>query len=143
MGNFKNGDKVRINAVNHSQHGVQGTVSRVFEDGETYLVDLETGRTSGYFEKELELVDPEREALIRLAETLDKARIQANAIDIYVIQSQNGGVYGQISQALTDVLEQIVGDEDGNGVWEAGKVYQNLLDGNTVREALTWWEGQK
>lgn len=84
----------------------------------------------------------EREALIILAEMLDKARIQANAIDLLVIQSQRG-VYGQIVLALHDVLEQIVGDTEDPSL-DADKVYVSIFaDGNTVRQALTWWEGLK
>lgn len=77
----------------------------------------------------------EKQALIILAEMLEKARQQANSVDNYVIHSQQG-VYGQISQALTDTLEQIIGDDDPNASWTAGKIYQSLLDGNTVRQAL-------
>jgi hypothetical protein len=78
----------------------------------------------------------DKQALIILAEMLEKARIQANSIDNYVISSGHGGVYGQVSQALKDTLEQIIGDDDLNAPWTAGKVYQSLLDGNTVRQAL-------
>ena len=143
MGNFNNGDKVRINAVNHPQHDVQGTVSRVFEDGETYLVDLETGRTSGFFEKELELVDPEREALIRLAETLDKARLQANASENYEVASQRG-IYGTIVLALMRTVEELVGNTEYTTQYAiANRVYDSILDGNSVREALAAVERDK
>jgi hypothetical protein len=78
----------------------------------------------------------DREALIELAETLDKARLQANAIDDLVIQSQRG-VYGTIALALHDTLEQIIGagkDDIFNA--SADRVYDSILDGNTVREAI-------
>jgi hypothetical protein len=143
MGNFKNGDKVRINAVNHSQHEVQGTVTQVFEDGETYLVDLETGRTSGFFEKELVLVDPDREALIRLAETLNTARLQANAIENYEVASQRG-IYGTIVLALGRTLEELVGNTEYTTQYAiSNRVYDSVLDGNSVREALAEWERNK
>ena len=132
---FNEGDRVVVTAVNHSQVGVQGNVSKVDLDRETYLVDLETGRTSGFFEKELEPVDEKAEALIRLAETLDTARLQANASDAYTIQSQNG-VYGQIAQALLDTLEVIFVDHVDDHNLFANLAYNSLLDGNTVREAL-------
>lgn len=137
---FSKGDKVVITTKNTTHEGVQGVVESSYEDN-TYIVELETGQRTGFFERELALVDPEREALIRLAETLDLARQQANAIDIYVIQSQRG-VYGQISQSLHDTLEQILDseNEDENNTWEAGKLYASLLDGNSVREALKKWK---
>lgn len=77
----------------------------------------------------------EREQLIELAETLDKARIQANAIDVYTIQSQMG-VYGDIARALTDTLEVIFdGKVDDENLF-ANLAYNAILDGNTVREAI-------
>lgn len=78
----------------------------------------------------------ERQALIILAEMLDKARIQANAIDEYAIQSQRG-VYGTIALALHRTLEEIIGagKEDIRTV-TANRVYDSILDGNTVRQAL-------
>ena len=95
-------------------------------------MDLETGRTSGFFEKELELVDPEKEALIRLAEKLDTARLQANAIAEAAPQR---GVYGIIHNALN----LITGDND-----TANDVYLSMMgDGNSVRQALAVVERNK
>lgn len=133
---FKTGDKVRVVVPAHSMNGEVGTVTRVYPDGQTFSVEFDNGRESGFFLRELELVDAEREALIELAETLDKARLQANAIDDLVIQSQRG-VYGTIALALHDTLEQIIGagkDDIFNAT--ADRVYDSILEGNTVREAL-------
>lgn len=69
----------------------------------------------------------DREALIILAEMLDKARHQANAIDVTAPQSY---VYGDIAETLKEVLALIT---DGP---VSAQVYDALLDGSTVREAL-------
>jgi hypothetical protein len=148
---FKAGDKVKI--VKNSHKGRMGEIVGIFSDQQTCRVRIDkdvdgssdflsAGIVVGYFFSELELLDAKCEALIELAETLDRARQQANAHPNYVIESGNG-VHGQISHSLHDVLEQIVGDEDGNGSWGAGRIYQSILDGNTVRQALDMWEGQK
>jgi len=73
------------------------------------------------------------EALIKLAETLDDARKQANASGVTLINSEyDGGVYGYTKQALIDTLEVIAGD-----AWKAGAVYDSIMeDGNSVRQAL-------
>lgn len=65
--------------------------------------------------------------LINLAETLNTARIEANAIEETAPQ---GEVYGDISQIMVEVLCMITGRN------EVGDIYDSLLDGNTVREAL-------
>jgi hypothetical protein len=143
---FKAGDKVKVIAKNSRQEGKLGTVETVHSDKQTLMVQMEQGNLSGFFVSELELVDLKREALIELAETLDRARQQANAISIPVIESQRG-VYGQIELALHDVVEQIVGED----IIEVATVYTSIVaGGNTVREALAqWrkamdqWEGQK
>jgi hypothetical protein len=143
---FKAGDKVKVIAKNSRQEGKLGTVETVHSDKQTLMVQMEEGNLSGFFVSELELVDLKREALIELAETLDRARQQANAISIPVIESQRG-VYGQIELALHDVVEQIVGED----IIEVATVYTSIVaGGNTVREALAqWrkamdqWEGQK
>ena len=71
----------------------------------------------------------DREALIILAEMLDKARIQANAIDAAAPQS---GVYGKIRVAFIDTLTLITEDYS-----VALDVYTSIMeDGNTVRQAL-------
>ncbi len=87
--NFKQGDKVKIISKGSYYVGATGTVVSEGVDG-AYRVQIEQpapkysgfdtmGIISGFFESEIELVDSEREALIELAETLDKARKQANA----------------------------------------------------------------
>lgn len=131
---FSTGDKVIITAENHSQVGVQGTVSEVYTDGDTYLVTLETGRVSGFFEKELELVDPEKEALIRLAETLDLARQQANAI-----KATEGDTYRTISEALSSTLDAYF-HRNGDGF----EAYNEIIrSGFSVREAIKYVEDNK
>lgn len=67
------------------------------------------------------------QALIILAEMLDKARLQANAIEVTASQSY---VYGDIAETLKEVLTLIT---DGP---VSAQVYDALLDGNTVRQAL-------
>ena len=133
---FKEDDRVRIAEDSaHSKAGELGTVSHVYAD-HAYRVKLDSGNESGFFHKELELVDEKREALIELAETLDKARLQANAIDELVIQSQRG-VYGTIALALHDTLGEIVGHGyDATRYAHSDRVYDSILDGNSVREAL-------
>jgi len=128
---FKKDDRVRITAKTHSKFGELGTVNHIYTDGGC-LVQLDTGNRSAFFKDEVELVDEKREALIELAETLDKARKQANAIEDYTIASEQEGVYGQIKLALLDTLEVITDD-----AWKAGRVYGSAMeDGNTIREAL-------
>lgn len=77
----------------------------------------------------------DKEALIELAETLDKARLQANPIDHPTISPQRG-VYGQIVLALTDTLEVIFEGQIDDANLFANRAYTSLLDGNTVREAI-------
>ncbi len=149
--NFKQGDKVKIISKGSYYVGATGTVVSEGVDG-AYRVQIEQpapkysgfdtmGIISGFFESEIELVDSEREALIELAETLDKARKQANASGNYVIESQRG-VYGQIALSLHDTLEEIVGaGKDAIFNASADRVYDSILDGNTVREALAAVKG--
>lgn len=68
--------------------------------------------------------------LIALAETLDAARIAANAIEAAAPQD---GVYGHTERALNATLELITGTAD-----RAAVVYQSILDGNTVAQGLAW-----
>lgn len=133
--NFNKGDHVKA-AVQYGKFaGKVGTVTQVYTDGETFAVKLDDGEEYAFFLSELEHVDAKREALIELAETLDKARLQANAIDEYTIAAQ-GGVYGYIVLALTDTLEAIFdGQVDDENLF-ANLTYNAILDGNTVREAL-------
>lgn len=135
---FNKGDRVRIDEDSaHSKAGELGTVSHVYDVNRTaYRVKLDSGNESAFFGTELWPVDEKREALIELAETLDKARLMANAIDELVIQSQRG-VYGQIALSLHDTLELIVGaGKEATFNAHADRVYDALIDGNTVREAL-------
>lgn len=74
-----------------------------------------------------EMDKEEKYELIELAEILDAARIRANAIESAAPQ---GGVYGHVSDALSETLTLIVGAHD------SGRVYAFLLDGLPVREAL-------
>lgn len=75
-----------------------------------------------------------RHELLTLATTLDKARLEANDHEATAPQT---GVYGDIVTALVDVLRLIVGSK---GV--ADQVYNSILDGNTVAEALRIAEGR-
>jgi hypothetical protein len=121
---FKNTDRVRIIAKNSMYTGTEGTIVNVYTDDKTFLVKLDTGNTSGFFVSELELSNP----LITLAETLDEARRQANAIP----ETESwAGVYGDIANTLIKVLSLIT-----DSVIDGRIVYDGLLDGNTVREAL-------
>lgn len=71
----------------------------------------------------------DKEALIILAEMLDKARIQANAIEATAPQD---GVYGRIVIAEVETLALVT------DAYVAQRVYADILkSGNTVREALT------
>jgi len=133
---FKQNDRVKVIASSYGHLGELGNVVNVGSDEETFLIHLDSGNTHGFFKAELELVDEKREALIELAETLDKARLQANAIDELVIQSQRG-VYGTIALSLHDTLEEIIGaGYEATRYAHADRVYDSILDGNTVREAL-------
>lgn len=69
-------------------------------------------------------------ALTDLATKLDGARIAANDIEETAPQS---GVYGDISDALRKTLALLL---DGDHV-RGEAVYEAILDGNTVTEALT------
>lgn len=126
---FKEGDRVRIDEDSaRSKAGELGTVTHVYDVNRTaYRVKLDSGNESGFFETELWPVDEKREALIELAETLDKARLQANAIN-----GCDGDIYRTISESLYGVLGIIVGEES-----EGFDTYQNMVaSGLSVREAL-------
>lgn len=75
-----------------------------------------------------------RHELLTLATTLDKARLEANDHEATAPQT---GVYGDIVTALIDVIRLIVGSK---GVAE--QVYEAILDGMTVAEALDLIERQ-
>jgi hypothetical protein len=140
---FNRGDLVTVLTKNSVYEGARGRVERS-QDDDTYLITLESGKISGFFERELEAVHGEKDALIRLAETLDLARKQAEAIDIYTIQ-HGLGVQGEIVVALKDTLEVIIDEthEGENNAWHAGRVFGYLIEGNSVREALKKWETEK
>lgn len=67
-------------------------------------------------------------ALIILAEMLNKARIQANAIEVTAPES---GVYGDIVKSLKRTLAILTGDAH-----TASRVYEALLDSSSIKEAL-------
>ncbi|UDL16726.1 hypothetical protein SEA_ATUIN_33 [Arthrobacter phage Atuin] len=69
-----------------------------------------------------------KDQLIALAESIDSARLAANAIALTAPQS---GVYGKLSDALLRTLAHITDDVD-----LSLSAYQAMLDGCTVREAL-------
>jgi ABC-type transporter Mla subunit MlaD len=66
-------------------------------------------------------------SLIDIAESINSARIIANANELTAPQR---GVYGDLSEALGRVLRLMTGDND-----RAKQMYQNILDGATVRQA--------
>lgn len=68
------------------------------------------------------------EAITTLASSLNIARIQANAIEEAAPQN---GVYGDVSTALKNTLFLLVPSRA-----RVDAVYQGLLDGATVPEAL-------
>lgn len=121
---FNIGDKVRV--IGTVDKGRVGEIIRVYSDS-THAVRFEDNTFAGFFASELVTFDAKREALIDLAETLDRARRQANAIEETADQF---GVYGDVCVALKEVLLLI----EGGYKTEA---YGHILDdGSTVREAL-------
>lgn len=66
--------------------------------------------------------------LIALAETIDTARRQANAIEATAPQI---GVYGKMATALVDTLTLVLGSYS-----VASNAYSLILDGDTVVEAI-------
>jgi hypothetical protein len=73
-------------------------------------------------------------ALIILAEMLNKARIQANAIEATAPQS---GVYGDIAKALQDTLAILT------DAYTASFIYEALLDASSVKEAIALVTGSE
>lgn len=53
------GDRVKILTVHTMHEGQSGKVVRVYEDKQTCLVRLDSGLTSGFFVRELEILPPE------------------------------------------------------------------------------------
>lgn len=124
---FKENDMVKVTAPLHSLYGESGKIILVFADKKSFVVKFDSGRESAFFINELELVDPKREALIKLAETLDSARKQANNLN-----GMDGTVYQSITTPLISVLDALVPFE--NVGYDA---YEFLIeDGLSVREAL-------
>lgn len=124
---FKKDDRVKVTMDRNQFNGQQGTVTLVYCDGTAFAVQFDDGGVFGYFEGELELVDAKREALIELAETLDKARLQANNIN-----GCEGTIYQQITIPLIGVLDALV-PVDAVGF----DAYEFIIeDGLSVREAL-------
>lgn len=73
------------------------------------------------------------QALIILAEMLDKARRQANSIRDTESES---GVYGEIKKAMTSTLE-IICYNSGHHATLGFRVYDSIdMNGETVRQAL-------
>ncbi|UYL87480.1 hypothetical protein SEA_PUREGLOBE5_117 [Arthrobacter phage Pureglobe5] len=71
--------------------------------------------------------------LIVIAEAIDSARLFANQNERTAPQA---GVYGDLVKALKDTLALITGD-----YVRALDVYQSILDGNSVQEALDAVQG--
>lgn len=69
----------------------------------------------------------DEKALIILAEMLNKARIQANAIEVTAPQS---GVYGDIVKPLKLTLALLT------DAHTASRIYDALLDCSSVKEAM-------
>lgn len=69
----------------------------------------------------------DEKALIILAEMLNKARIQANAIEATAPQS---GVYGEIVTSLKRTLAILT------DAHRASRIYEALLDCSSVKEAM-------
>jgi hypothetical protein len=69
----------------------------------------------------------DEKALIILAQMLDKARIQANAIEV---TAPTKGVYGYVATALLDTLILLTDVATG------ARIYDAILDGCSVTEAI-------
>lgn len=125
---FKENDRVQITADFGSTLGKTGTITKVYTESGGYLVQIdEAGRVMGFFDSELVALDPKREALITLAETLDSARKQANNIN-----GCDGTIYQSITTPLISVLDALV-PVDAVGY----DAYEFIVeDGLSVREAL-------
>lgn len=71
----------------------------------------------------------DHKALVILAQMLDKARIQANAIEVTAPQS---GVYGDIANALQQTLTFLTDDAAA-----ANRIYDDIIEnGSSVKEAV-------
>lgn len=71
----------------------------------------------------------ERTALVALAQQINETRITANGIE--ATESMHG-VYGQLVHSLYSTIRLIV-----EGYERADFVYDLVLDGNTVQQALS------
>jgi hypothetical protein len=132
MKTFEKGQRVTYTGYSETRQGA--VVSHFCDHGDHFVGIRFDGGTS---EREVseDLVEPVKgdriEDLTLLAETLNKARLQANNIN-----GADGDIYRTISGSLDDVLGAIAGDE------QVGyRIYSYVLDGSTVREALTLEEG--
>lgn len=125
---FKENDRVQVTAEVGTALGMTGMITKVYPDTCGFLVEFDgTGRVMGFFESEITLLDPKREALITLAETLDSARKQANDIN-----GCEGTIYQQITIPMIGVLDALVPvDVVGFDAYEF-----IIHDGLSVREAL-------
>lgn len=124
---FNVNDKVKVTANSISFDGMQGVVVLKFEETGGLIVQLENGQQKGFWPNELEPVDAKQEALIRLAETLDSARLQANNIN-----GCEGTIYQQITIPLIGALDALV-PVDAVGY----DAYEFIIeDGLSVREAI-------
>jgi hypothetical protein len=132
MKTFEKGQRV---VITNEAEDYEGVVLDFYCDYGEHRVDMQTDggrRLSPNAEWDVKPVKGSRiEDLTLLAETLDKARLQANNIN-----GADGDIYRTISESLYDVLEAIAGNE------QVGyRIYSSILDGITVREALTLEEG--
>jgi hypothetical protein len=137
MRKFAAGDRVKVNANYSVYNGREGVIKRTTfseEDAYTVALDGDTIPERGFYERELDLVrKDEREALIILAETLDDARRQANAIEVTAPQH---GVYGQIHDALISTLETFC-YQTGHHAPLGYTIYESIMaNDNTVRQAI-------
>jgi hypothetical protein len=120
----------------------RGSVTDHFCDHGDHFVGIRLDGQASGFPKEIseDMVAPvtgdRTEELILLAETLDAARRQANAIGDSGVSSQSG-VYGTIALALGYTLEHIIWTgKEATLRATASRVYGSILEGKSVREAL-------
>jgi hypothetical protein len=128
---FKEGDKVKVITKNSAHFGRTGVVIRSMDDSTCFVNlsgDDKVGILTGFFVSELELLDPEREALITVAETLNKARLQAKPEQPHVGREN---LTHEIEVVLYRTLMQLI-DE----LLDVNTAFDAILAGKTVREAL-------
>lgn len=138
MKTFTKGQRVVVTSGGNTFEGVvvESYIDFIVGDIQVQVLADGENRVRNYSD---DAVEPVKGYMIEdatlLAETLDRARLMANASDEYAIASQRG-VYGQIAQALQDTLEVIFVDQVEDHSLFAALAYSAILDGNTVREAL-------